>query len=118
MGTLSVDIQIGDASRERWVMLEALIDTGASITSAPASVLRELDVQPLSRQSFKFARGEVRVMDIGQAWVRFEGQEFATHVLFNDEDTPPLLGAQALEAAFVAVDQVAQKLFPVDGLML
>ena len=41
-------------------------------------------------------------MEIGQAWVRFEGQEFLTHVLFNDEGTPPLLGAQALEAAFVA----------------
>ena len=118
MGTFSVDIQIGDANRERWVTLEALVDTGASITSAPASVLRQLGVQPRSRQSFKFAQGEVRVMEIGQAWVRFEGQEFVTHVLFNDEGTPPLLGAQALEAAFVAVDPVAQRLVPEPGMML
>ena len=39
MGTFSVDIQIGE-NRERWVTLE-VVDTGASITSAPASVLRQ-----------------------------------------------------------------------------
>ena len=57
-------------------------------------------------------------MDVGQTWVRFEGREVITMVLFNDEGTPPLLGALALEGAFLGVDPVGQRLVPVQGLMM
>ncbi len=118
MGTFSVEISIGDSERKRWKPLDALVDTGASITAAPASVLRGLGVTPSMRQTFRFAQGEVREMDVGQTWVRVEEKEVVTLVLFNDEGTPPLLGALTLEAAFMGVDPVAQKLVPVKGLMM
>ena len=118
MGTFSVQISIGDTERESWVQLDALVDTGASITSAPASVLREMGITPLTRQTFRFAQGEVREMEIGQTWVRVEGKEVVTLVLFNDEGTSPLLGALTLEAIFMGVDPVGQQLVPVEGLMM
>ena len=99
MGTFNVEISIGDSEREHWTPLDALVDTGASITAAPASVLREMGVTPLMRQTFRSAQGEVREM-------------------FNDEGTPPLLGALTLEAAFVGVDPVGQRQVPVEGLMM
>ena len=101
MGTFSISIGIGDQERERWTTLDALVDTGASITSVPASVLHELGVEPLTRQSFQFGQGEVRLMDVGQTWVRIEGREVVTLVLFNEEGTLPLLGALALEGVFM-----------------
>ena len=55
-------------------------------------------------------------MDVGY-WVRFEGQEIITQVLFNDEGTPPLLGAMALEGAYMGVDPIAQRI-PVPGLIM
>ena len=118
MGTVSVRIAIGDQERQRWTTLDALVDTGASITSVPASVLRDLGVEPITRKRFRFAQGETRSMDVGQTWIRVEGEEVVTLVLFNQEGTPPLLGALALEALFVAVDPVAQKLVPAEGLMM
>ena len=118
MGTFSVQIEIGDSGREQWVAMDALVDTGASITSAPGSVLRELGVEPEFRQIFQFAQGETRQMNIGYARVRFEGKEVVTQVLFNDEGTPPLLGAMALEGAYLGVDPVAKRLIPVRGLMM
>ena len=118
MGTFSVRIAIGDQERERWTTLDALVDTGASITSVPASVLRDLGVEPITRKRFRFAQGETRSMDVGQTWIRVEGEEVVTLVLFNQEGTPPLIGALALEALFVAVDPVAQKLVPGEGLMM
>ncbi|MCY4653214.1 MAG: hypothetical protein OXC95_08630 [Dehalococcoidia bacterium] len=118
MGTFSVQIEIGDANRERWVTMDALVDTGASITSAPGSFLRDLGVEPEFRQIFQFAQGEPRQMNIGYARVRFEGKEVITQVLFNDEGTPPLLGAMALEGAYLGVDPVAKRLIPVRGLMM
>ena len=117
MGIFRVQIGVGDAERERWTQLNALVDTGASITAVPASVLRELGVQPSMQRRFESAHGEAREMDVGQTWVRVEGEEVFTFVLFNDEDTTPLLGALALEMAFLGVDPVHQKLVSVVGLI-
>ena len=118
MGTFSLEIQIGDSARERWVTLEALVDTRASITSMSASILRELGVEPVTSERFKFAQGEVREMKIGYTWVRFAGEEVLTQILFNEESTRPLLGALALENAFMGVDPVEQRLIPVEGLIM
>ncbi len=118
MGTFGVRIDVGGGQRERWEALDALVDTGASITAVPASVLRGLGVEPLMKQTFRFGQGETRLMDVGQAWVRVEGREVVTLVLFNDEGTQPLLGALALEGVFMGVDPVAQRLVPVEGLMM
>ena len=38
--------------------------------------------------------------------------------MFSEEGTPPILGAIALENAFMGVGLVAQQLIPVSGLMI
>ena len=111
-------MQIGDQERQRWVTLDVLVDTGASISSVPASVLRDLGVTPLLNEEFEFGQGEIRQMDVGQTWIRVQGKEVATLVLFNDEGTAPLLGAMALEGVFLRVDPIAKRLVPVEGLMM
>ena len=118
MGVFNVPISIGDQQQTRWIGLDALVDTGASITSVPASVLRQLGVTPLMQQRFQFGQGEVRLMDVGQTWLRVEGREVVTLVLFNSEETVPLLGALALEGVFMGVNPVAKRLEPVEGFMV
>ena len=118
MGTFSVPISIGNPQGENWIELNALVDTGASIVSVPASVLIDLGVKPATQHSFRFAQGSVRSMDIGEARIRIDGLETGTLVAFNDEGTMPLLGALALEALFLGVDPVEQRLVPVDGLLM
>ncbi len=113
-----MEVQIGDTIAENWVSLSALVDTGATMTAVPASVLRQLGVEPTTRKAFQFAQGEIRTMDIGYARLRVEDQEIISQVLFNDEGTPALLGAIALENAFLGVDRLAQRLVPIHGLMM
>ena len=113
-----MQIDIGDPQRDRWTSTDALVDTGASISSAPASVLHDLGVPSLVKQNFRFGQGEVRSMDVGQTWIRVEDKDVITLVLFNEEDTQPLLGALALEGVFVGVDPVGKRLLPVEGLMM
>ena len=118
MGTFHMAIELGDERATNWRTLDALVDTGASTTSVPGSVLRALGVRPVSTERFRFAQGEVRELPAGYTWIRFAGKELMTQVIFNAEGTSPLLGALALEAAYRAVDPVRQRLTPVEGLLM
>ena len=118
MGTLYVTIELGDEEGANWLPLDALVDTGASTTSVPASILRQLGLRPLYTERFRFAQGEVREMPVGETRIRLAGKEFTTQFVFNEEGTPALLGALALEAAYMAVDPVGQRLIPVEGLLM
>ena len=118
MGAFYLPLELGNEQGTNWQKMDALVDTGASTTLVPASVLRRLGVRPVSTERFRFAQGEVRELPVGYTWIRFAGKELMTQVIFNAEGTSPLLGALALEAAFVAVDPVGQRLIPVDGLLM
>ena len=118
MGTFNVEIEIGDINAANWGAISALVDTGASMTAAPASVLRALGVEPMATELFQFAAGERRRMPVGYARMKVEGKEIITQMMFNEEGTTPLLGAIALENAFLGVDPVGKRLVPVEGLML
>lgn len=115
METFSVRIGIGHRDREEWLTLDALVDTGASITSAPASQLRELGVERRCTQPFTLADGATRELEVGEARVRAGGREITTLVLFNREGSKPVLGALALQGMFLSVDPVEQRLVPVEG---
>ncbi len=114
LGSFHVEIEVGGPARERWIAIDALVDTGAFITSVPTPILRDLGVQPAGKRRVRFGQGEVKDLDYGQTWLRFDGQEIMTFVLFNEENTTPLLGAYALEGLFMAVDPVAQQLVPLE----
>ena len=118
MGSFCTAIELGNKEGSNWRTLDALVDTGASTTSIPASLLQELGVRPVATERFRFAQGEVRELPVGYTWLRFAGKELVTQVIFNAEGTSPLLGAMALEAAYMAVDPVGQRLIPVEGLLM
>lgn len=117
MGTFSMEISIGSRDRDEWVTLDALVDTGAFVTSAPASLLRGLGVEPMRMQEFTFPDGQTREMEIGQARVRVADREVTTLVVFNDGGSMPLLGALTLEGVFMGVDPVHKRLVPIRAVM-
>ncbi len=81
MGAFYMAIELGDEQGANWRPVDALVDTGASTTSVPASVLRELGVRPVSTERFRFAQGEVRELPVGYAWIRFARKELLTQVI-------------------------------------
>ena len=118
MSTFYVPIDLGDEQGANWRTLDALVDTGASTTSMPASVLQVLGVRPVATERFRFAQGELRELPVGYTWIRFAGKELVTQVIFNSEGTSALLGALALESAHLAVDPHSNRLIPEDGILL
>ncbi|MFQ5880385.1 MAG: aspartyl protease family protein, partial [Dehalococcoidia bacterium] len=49
MGTFRVTIEVGDPQGERFEAVEALVDTGATYSVAPRSLLERLGVRPHRR---------------------------------------------------------------------
>ena len=118
MGTFNVDIELGNPSGAGYRTVSALVDTGASHTAIPASMLRELEIVPHTRGMFRLADGRRLELDIGQTWVRLDGIAQMTLVVFASEATSPVLGAVTLEEFRLGVDPVSQKLIPVEGLLM
>lgn len=127
MGTFSVEIEVGSAASSRFVKARVLVDTGATHTLLPKSVLLELAVKPVDRVPFSRLTGfptaeelaDQRTVDyeVGEARLRLNGRERTTLVVFGPEDAAQLLGATTLELFNLAVDPVRQQLVPVHGLL-
>ncbi len=117
MGTFRVAMEIGDPQGQRFEPVEALVDTGATYTVAPRSLLERLGVKPHTRAPFRLADERQVEYDIGRTWVRVEGQAEIVLIVFGEEGADPLVGAFTLEAFRLAVDSVSQTLVPVPGLL-
>ena len=117
MGTFSVVIEVGDLQGQRFEEMEALVDTGATATVLPASMLKQMGIVPTKRKIFEYANGVQTELDMAPVMVRVEGEETPTWVIFGEEGTSPILGAHALEGLLLGVDPFAQRLIPVHGLL-
>ena len=92
------------------------MDTGATFTKVPRSVLEALDIPAARTYTALLADGRRVPRELGWATIRLEGQQFPTPVAFGEEGEPTRLGAMALEHALLAVDPHGQRLIPVDAL--
>ena len=119
MGTFHWPLTVLSADGGREETVRALVDTGASYTSLPASMLRRLGIVPQRRLEFELADGGVIEQDIGYATVRIDGMAAPTIVVvFAEEDAPPLMGAHALESVTMVVDPVRMRLAPTRALLM
>ena len=118
MGTFRVEIEVGDPGGRRYEVVEALVDSGATYTTLPASMLRRLGVAPISASTFALADGRRTRKEIGQTPVRLNGEQYIVPVVFGDEGIQPILGAVTLEIFRLGIDPVKMRLVPVEGLLL
>ncbi|HLA19158.1 MAG TPA: aspartyl protease family protein [Dehalococcoidia bacterium] len=113
MGTFRVEIEVGDPEGSRFESIEALVDTGATNTALPAPLRSSLGVTPYTRTVFELADGRDIELEVGRTWVRVDGQQEFTQVVFSTADAEPILGAITLEEMGLAVDPVSRRLLPV-----
>ena len=116
MGTFYVTIQVADRFRERYVTVDALVDTGSSHTSLPEGLLDELGIEPERSLKCELADNRVIEYPVGEIRLRIEEQEGTVPVLFTPDDELPLLGATTLEILGFGIDPIAETLLPVNGL--
>ena len=118
MGIFSVRVEVGDPEGSRFERVEALVDTGATFTILPASILHRLGVEPHERGSFELADGSLREFSIGETRVQLDGEQINSPVVFGDETIEPILSAVTLEVLGRAVDPATRRLIRVPWRLL
>ena len=74
MGVFQIELEIGDPQGERYKTVSALVDSGATYTMLPGSLLRELGVEPLESRTFIVADDRRIQRGFGVANVRIDGR--------------------------------------------
>jgi aspartyl protease family protein len=117
MGTFHVPIEIGSRDGERYVAMDALVDTGATYTWIPRAVLDGLGVVPEEEWPFHLADGREVWYPVAWIRVRIGGRARPTIAIFGEPGSGPILGAFTLEGFRLAADPVNHRLISVPGLL-
>ena len=96
MGTFRVEVGIGNPLGGDLRPVSALVDTGATHSVMPETLLRELRLTPLRRSGFRVAGGGRVEYGVGEARFRVEGQVRTCPVVFGP-NAQYLLGATTLD---------------------
>ena len=112
MGTFYHEMQVYSASGDEFETVVALVDTGASYSQVPGSILQRLGIIPTDTVEAVLADGRVVEDLAAEIRVRIDGLETFTWVTFGPEDVAPLLGAHALEGVRLAVGPLQRRLYP------
>ena len=112
MGILRVDVEIAHHARpgERRVLQAVMVDTGAELSWAPATVLESLGISRVKVIRFQQANVSVLERWVGFAIVYAEGKVTTDEVVFGEPHDLVLLGARTLEGMNVVVDLVGKRL--------
>ena len=108
---LSVDVG-NPADPSKTLSVEFMVDSGAIYTVAPADVLDELGIQPISEETFWLANGEKIVRKRGGAYFKYGDKVGIADVVFGEEGDSNLLGATTLESLGLALDPFKRELKP------
>ncbi len=118
MGTFTVTLGVGDPQGCRYENVEVMVDSGAAYTVLPASMLERLGVTPYDMRGFVLADGDRVERGFGRTWMRLDGKQDMSPVVFWHEDSLPLLGAVTLEIFGLGIDPVNARLIDIDAYVL
>lgn len=109
MGTFNVHISVGHPDGGDVEQVLALVDTGATHSMMPASLLEWLGIRPAVQRPVWLADDRSILHNIGQGRFSYHGEEWTCPVVFGPEDQ---LGTTTLEAFALVVDPGGKELLP------
>jgi predicted aspartyl protease len=96
MGLTHVAVRLFNSNSQDIYEANFLVDTGATDTMAPAFELKKIGIQPIGKDLYE--------LEHGSAELTFMGEVVPMRIVFGPDDSKPILGVIALEAAGFIVD--------------
>jgi len=118
MGTFREKVKIANPSNGAFLEIEMVVDSGATYSQVPSSLLSRLKIDKKYKRKLKIATGKIIERDAGEISISIKDETLTTLVIFGDEGSEPLLGAVSLEQFGLAIDPINKTLLPVPELML
>ena len=113
MGIFSTTVLVGSLEDGDQAQVPALVDTGASDSMFPASLLEYLHLQPRSQVDYVLADGSEVAYGRGQARISIGDRDGICPVIFGPEgDDNCLIGATTLRILMFTVDSANETLIP------
>ncbi len=104
--------------RDRSLVIDLVVDTGATYTLLPAEVVAQLELPTPYERPAELASGERIIYRVGEVRIGLAGEERVTVFFAGPPGSRALLGAVTLEQFGLAADPVHRRLFPVPGLLV
>ena len=118
MCTFTETVYISDGNGGPGVSVDVLVDTGATFTVLPASLLRDqLGIGHTAEDTFILADGSKQTLPIGDVHIAVAGREAPSPVVFGAEDRF-ILGAMSLQSLRLVADTTNHRLMPAPELYL
>ena len=95
------------------VEIEAVIDTGATMSVLPIDVIRKLGLEKIDEVNVRYADNTVKKKDV-YGWIILEiaGRKAVFDVLAENEGAQPLIGQIVLERLDLIVEPSERKVIP------
>ena len=118
MGTFYQQVGVGNPASNEFQWVDALIDTGATHSMLPESLLAQtLNLSPIEELEFTLANGSKQTYSRGEARVKIGERELTTPVVFGPEGRY-LIGATTLQIFNLIADTTHHRLLPTPELTL
>jgi len=109
MGYTWVKARIGDVDRKRVVDVDAVVDTGATLTVVPRRLAERLSLKVTGKTLAETGAGRVE-SDRSRVWIEIMGRSEVVPVLISDTIDKVLIGVTTLEVLGLQVDPITGKL--------
>jgi len=109
VGHVWVKAKLGDPERVNVIEVNALVDTGATLTVIPRDVARELRLKPTGRSVVETSAGRLE-LERTRIWLELEGEGEMVPALISDIIDKVLIGVTALEVLGLQVDPLTGRL--------
>ena len=117
MGIFSVELTVRNRDTLVGETVLAVVDTAATISVMPASVLNRLGLEPVRTRRFRLANDETVEYRTGMALFETYGRDGEASVAFGPEGRY-LMGATTIEELALVVDPIRKRLIPEDMMLL
>jgi len=109
MGHVYIKVTISNMERSRAKQVEALADTGATLTVIPQTIAQELGLSEFRKEVVETGAGEVELQR-STARISIDGRETLQDVLVSDIIERVLIGVVTLETLALSLDPLTGKL--------
>jgi len=109
MGHVWVKVRIGDPDRIRVIEINALVDTGATLTVVPRKIANELNLRITGKTIAETDTSRLE-LERSRVWIEIMGRSEIVPVLVSDIIDKVLIGVTTLEVLGLQIDPITEKL--------